>query len=59
MVDLLKKCKECGRYTLSEDKCPYCGGRLGSPKPPKFSPEDKYGKYRRMMKKALDQISSG
>ncbi|MCD6409273.1 MAG: RNA-protein complex protein Nop10 [Candidatus Verstraetearchaeota archaeon] len=52
-MGLLRKCKSCGKYTISEKKCPYCGGELGNPHPPKFSPEDKYGKYRRMMKKRL------
>ena len=48
----MKKCKSCGEYTL-ESKCPYCGGDLGEVFPPKYSPEDKYGKYRRKLKKQL------
>ena len=27
-----------------------CGGEAVSPKPPKYSPEDKYGAYRRKIK---------
>ncbi|KXB08320.1 ribosome biogenesis protein [candidate division MSBL1 archaeon SCGC-AAA385D11] len=51
----MKKCKGCGSYTLKENECPKCGGELGTPHPPKFSPEDPYGKYRRKLKKeALD-----
>ena len=46
----LKKCKSCGMYTLKET-CPSCGGQTISPHPPKFSPLDPYGKYRRMLKK--------
>ncbi|OYT32163.1 MAG: RNA-protein complex protein Nop10 [Thermoprotei archaeon] len=46
----LKRCKNCGRYTLEAEKCPYCGGKVVSAHPPKFSPEDKYGGYRRKMK---------
>ncbi len=46
----LKKCSQCGKYTLEQTTCPYCGGKLVSAHPPKFSPEDKYGKYRRKMK---------
>lgn len=46
----LKKCKSCGAYTL-KDVCPSCGGQVISPHPPKFSPLDPYGKYRRMLKK--------
>ncbi len=46
----MKKCKSCGIYTLS-DTCPECGGETSSPHPPKFSPEDPYGEYRRRLKK--------
>lgn len=46
----MKRCKECGSYTL-KNKCPKCGGEVGTPHPPKFSPEDTYGKYRRKLKK--------
>jgi len=53
MKGRIKKCKRCGRYTLREDKCPYCGGKLISPHPPRYSPEDKYGKYRRDLKLRL------
>ncbi len=35
---------------MRKDKCPRCGGELEVPHPPKFSPEDKYGKYRLVMK---------
>ncbi|WP_309491958.1 RNA-protein complex protein Nop10 [Candidatus Hecatella orcuttiae] len=48
---LLRKCRDCGVYTLSQTVCPKCGGTIYSPIPPKFSVEDKYGKYRRAMKK--------
>ncbi len=43
----MKKCK-CG-YTL-KDACPKCGAKATSVHPPKFSPEDKYGEYRRKAK---------
>jgi H/ACA ribonucleoprotein complex subunit 3 len=43
----LKKCERCGLYTMKE-QCPNCGERTQSAHPPKFSPQDKYGKYRRM-----------
>ena len=42
------KCTSCGRYTLNE-KC-ICGGNAVTPKPAKYNPEDKYGKYRREAK---------
>jgi H/ACA ribonucleoprotein complex subunit 3 len=47
---LLRKCANCGRYTMKTDACPYCKGKLTMPYPPKFSPQDKYGEYRRRYK---------
>jgi len=52
MPTLLRKCTKCNKYTLKQNKCPYCGGPLVTPHPPKFSPEDKYIKYRILAKKA-------
>jgi len=43
------KCTKCNEYTLSEE-CK-CGGKAVSVKPPKYSPDDKYGSYRREAKK--------
>lgn len=45
----IKKCGKCLAYTL-KDSCPKCGSNAVSPHPPKFSPEDKWGKYRRKAK---------
>ncbi len=45
------KCNECGEYTLKEEVCPKCGGSVKSPRPAKFSLDDKYGKYRREAKR--------
>ncbi|MFC1648088.1 nucleolar RNA-binding Nop10p family protein [Nanoarchaeota archaeon] len=42
------KC-ECGSYGLKE-KCD-CGSERKRPKPPKYSPEDRYANYRRAYKK--------
>jgi H/ACA ribonucleoprotein complex subunit 3 len=47
---ILRRCKVCGRYTMRKDRCPYCGGELEVPHPPKYSPEDKYGRYRLLMR---------
>lgn len=49
MSDLILKCGKCGKYTL--EKYCECGGNCFSTKPAKFSPEDKYGKYRLEYKK--------
>lgn len=51
MVWLLRRCGSCGKYTLKGDTCPYCGGEVRVPHPPKFSPEDRYLKYRMALKK--------
>ncbi|MFH2021175.1 MAG: nucleolar RNA-binding Nop10p family protein [archaeon] len=42
------KCQTCGKYTMEKD-CE-CGGAAIENKPPKYSPEDKYGEYRRRAK---------
>jgi len=50
MRSLLKKCRDCGTYTLRE-ACPRCGAPAGNPMPPRYSPEDRYGSYRRRLKR--------
>ncbi|MBT4174431.1 ribosome biogenesis protein [archaeon] len=42
-------CKKCKKFTLKQT-CS-CGNKTEQPKPAKFSPEDKWGKYRRVAKK--------
>jgi H/ACA ribonucleoprotein complex subunit 3 len=54
MVWLLRKCDKCHRYTLREDTCPYCGGKVRIPHPAKFSPDDKYLKYRMALKQGTE-----
>jgi len=50
MRSLLRRCTNCGAYTLSKERCPHCGGPVKVPHPPKFSPEDKYQRYRILQK---------
>ena len=50
MVWLMRKCRECGKYTLEKNKCPYCGAKVSIPHPAKFSPDDKYAKYKGLMR---------
>jgi H/ACA ribonucleoprotein complex subunit 3 len=45
----IRKCTACKIYTFKES-CPKCGGKTTSPQPPKFSPQDRYGRYRRKRK---------
>jgi len=41
----MRRCVPCGRYTL-RDECPKCGGETRSAHPAKFSPDDRYMRYR-------------
>ncbi|MCX8208197.1 MAG: RNA-protein complex protein Nop10 [Sulfolobales archaeon] len=41
----MRKCSNCGRYTLKEH-CPVCGSKTSVASPPRFSPVDRYVKYR-------------
>jgi len=50
----IMQCISCKTYTL-KDKCPNCNEKTIMPKPPKYSPEDKYAKYRRIAKKQILQ----
>lgn len=54
----MRKCPACGRYTL-KDVCPACGNPTVSAHPPRFSPEDKWGKYRREAKKRWGYVPIG
>tara|TARA_Y100000310_G_C20221244_1_gene595869 strand:+ start:217 stop:384 length:168 start_codon:yes stop_codon:yes gene_type:complete len=47
-VEILK-CTNCNTYTL-EENCPSCNTQTITPKPAKFSIEDRYGHYRRLAK---------
>ncbi|MBU2639209.1 MAG: RNA-protein complex protein Nop10 [Nanoarchaeota archaeon] len=43
-------CPKCNNYTLKKT-CSNCKTKTISPKPAKYSPEDRFGKYRREYKK--------
>ncbi|MCU0798490.1 MAG: RNA-protein complex protein Nop10 [Candidatus Thermoplasmatota archaeon] len=47
MRSRIKRCNDCRTYTL-KDQCPKCGLAVINTFPPRYSPEDRYGKYRRM-----------
>jgi H/ACA ribonucleoprotein complex subunit 3 len=42
-------CVACERYTM-DDSCPKCGVKAPQAKPAKYSPEDRWGDYRRRAK---------
>jgi H/ACA ribonucleoprotein complex subunit 3 len=58
MVWLLRKCEKCGKYTLKKEQCPHCDGKVRVPHPPKFSPDDKYLRYRMALRKEA-QLGEG
>jgi H/ACA ribonucleoprotein complex subunit 3 len=41
----MRKCTDCKRYTLKEE-CPKCGHETTTVHPGKYSPDDKYARYR-------------
>ncbi len=41
----MRKCPDCKRYTL-KDECPKCGNKTVTVHPGKYSPDDKYARYR-------------
>ncbi|MEA4956547.1 hypothetical protein SDC9_07682 [bioreactor metagenome] len=45
----MHRCNSCNIYTI-KNTCPNCDGDLNVIYPPKYSIEDKYGKYRRKLK---------
>jgi len=49
MRTIMRKCPSCGVYTLKE-KCPKCDLSTVMPIPARYSPSDRFGKYRRAMK---------
>lgn len=53
MATHILKCPSCNSYGL-KTSCS-CGEKRISPKPAKYSPEDKYGAYRRAAKKVLEE----
>jgi H/ACA ribonucleoprotein complex subunit 3 len=49
---VLRKCPDCNTYTLKIE-CGKCSSETRIPKPARYSPEDKYGEYRRKLKKMV------
>ncbi|HEV8404746.1 MAG TPA: RNA-protein complex protein Nop10 [Nitrososphaera sp.] len=45
MKHLIRKCPACSIYTLLHE-CPKCRTLTLNPHPPKYSPDDKYIRYR-------------
>ncbi|MCK9313888.1 MAG: RNA-protein complex protein Nop10 [Methanocorpusculum sp.] len=49
MTGHIHKCPECNTYTLLKT-CQKCGSSTISVHPARYSPEDHYGEFRRMVK---------
>jgi len=45
MKNLLFRCPKCFKYTM-DSKCPHCGETTVMAAPAKYSPDDKYARYR-------------
>ncbi len=50
---LLRLCRACGQYTLRA-ACPKCGTATRTPHPARFSPQDRWGRYRRALRAAAE-----
>lgn len=48
-------CSKCQEYTMKQ-QCLKCSQKTAERKPAKFSPEDKYGQYRREVKAGQRKI---
>ena len=46
MPKILHFCPKCNEYTMATKNCEKCGTAVKNPHPPKYSPQDKYQKYR-------------
>jgi H/ACA ribonucleoprotein complex subunit 3 len=44
----MRVCRACHQYTLRE-RCATCGGPAKQPHPARYSPQDRYGRYRRAL----------
>lgn len=54
MPRIIGKCDKCNEFALKmtdDSTCPKCKGPLRIPHPPRFSPDNRYQKYLREMKK--------
>ena len=51
MTNEILICEKCGKFTMKES-CS-CGGKALSARPAKWSPEDKWGEYRRAYKQGI------
>ena len=58
MKSILLKCTACSRYTM-ERTCPHCGGSTVMAGPARYSPDDKYARYRSPLAYKSDEGAPG
>ncbi len=54
MAEHILKCKKCGKYTMNES-CE-CGGTAVIARPPRYTANDPYAKYRRIAKQKETEL---
>ncbi len=54
MAHHIRWCPACEIYTMKES-CPKCGEPTRTKAPARYSPEDRYGKYRRMLLEEIER----
>lgn len=58
MTSAIRRCPTCRTYTL-KPACPKCGAATLTPHPARYSPEDRYGRYRRALLDAASREPDG
>ena len=54
MKTLMRRCTSCWTYTFKSE-CPECGSDVMNPLPARYSPQDRWGKYRRKLKQLSEE----
>ncbi len=56
MRSKILRCRECNLYSMKEN-CPKCGRPTSITRPARYSPEDRYGKYRRALIQEAGEVA--
>jgi H/ACA ribonucleoprotein complex subunit 3 len=51
---ILRICRGCHQYTLRAT-CPACGAETRTPHPARYNPNDRWGRYRRLLTEATSR----
>jgi H/ACA ribonucleoprotein complex subunit 3 len=55
---MMMRCGACNRYTM-EQECPVCKGPVERRAPARYSPQDRFGKYRRRLTEEAEKDGQG